>query len=157
MEDKLLMCRPWDDDAHSERIGAYQVIVSDVVFGNDSHSMFQFHIAVLWGDCLAQFSDLFPNLPNDEVEVKLEEWETAIRSIILENVSWESHVPDGGVVKIWYYGPHEDFTVKSSLFLRCAITAVNVNAPDDEILWLIRQRMLAYVVSFVKSGRKKMH
>lgn len=105
MEDKLLMCRPWDDDAHSERIGAYQVIVSDVVFGNDSHSMFQFHIAVLRGDCLVQFSDLFPNLSNDEVEVKLEEWETAIRSIILENVSWESYVPDGGVVKIWYYGP----------------------------------------------------
>ena len=156
MISNLFFCRPWDDDRHSRRVGAWRVIVSDAVSGNDTRTAAQFHMVVMHRENAAQVSDLYPGISDTVAEEIIGRWESDIRRIVSGHMAWQENAPDSGVVKIWYYEPEEaepcGFDGTSRLFLRLAVTAINLQPLSDESAEEITQGLLDFLCEAVRSA-----
>ena len=158
MNSDLFFCRPWDDDRHSRRVGAWRVIVSDAVSGNDTRTAAQFHMVMLHRKNAARVNDLFPGISDTAAEEIIGRWESDICRIVSGHVTWQENAPDSGVVKIWYYEPEQaepgGFGGTSRLFLRFAATAINLQPLSAESAEEITQGLLDCLCDAVRSAHK---
>lgn len=153
LNDNMFYCLPWENTQHRSIAKGYRIIISDVIFGNDAHTLLQIHIAVKRGDRVVTVPELFCRHASTKHERLLAEFESGLRQCVSRNVIFKAGVPDSNTVKVWYYQPeasppHKDGTAQE-LYCRIALTAANISAPDADCQERILSGIREYLTGFI--------
>ena len=107
MNRELYYCKYWKHIFWKE----YEICVSDIIY-SERAKMAQIHIIIMKeGQVVRTISDL-----------KLEDCENHIRTIIRDAFSNDAWFAEKDVIKIWYYNINDTPVEKSNIPLRMAIT-----------------------------------
>ena len=153
LNDDMFFCVPWDNAQHRSMAKGYKIIVSDVILGNDAHTLLQIHIAIMRGDRVVRMSELLGNHAPLKNEHLLTEFENNLRQCVSRNVTFKDGVLDNNVVKIWYYQPEnpqpQNNSAAPELYCRIAVTTANICAADTNRESRMLRELRAYLLNFV--------
>lgn len=136
LDTDLFYCKPWSNPQHSIDVNNFTIIVSDIVYGNKSHSTIQIHMAIMCNGVVQKAKDLCVRLHCASSKQVIYILEDTIRKCVYQNISWQGNSVDDSVIKIWYFRPESDPRRNdcskecSDVYLRIAITAVDVCLMD---------------------------
>lgn len=148
---QLFLCVPWNNSKHSVTAKGLTIIVSDVIYGNNTHSAIQIHLAIKRRNRIVKLSDLSHLKKYCSYTDMLMLFESSIKKSLSQIVKWNANSPDTGIIKLWYYRPEYDVTrndglkLYSDLYLRVAITIINVlplSAEDEHNIQLVLKECL---------------
>lgn len=153
LNDDMFFCVPWDNAQHRSTAKGYKIIVSDVIFGNDAHTLLQIHIAIMRDDRVIRISELFQHHASAKYEHLLKEFEENLRQCVSRNVTFKDGILDSNIVKVWYYQPEKPLLQNDSaspeLYCRIAVTTANICSPDANCENRIISELRAYLLEFV--------